>query len=107
MVAKIFSHSRALCANPLGPNLPFLLGGWKKGAADSLTSIVKARFGFSCAKVKKKNVNVWVIAFGTELNPLLSDCAGPGHAFQADSGDELAGIFAKIARSISNLRITK
>ena len=80
---------------------------WKQGAADSLTSIVEARFAFSCAEVKKKNINVWVIAFGTELNPLLSDCAGPGHAFQADSGDELAGIFAKIAGSISNLRITK
>ena len=80
---------------------------WKQGAADSLTSIVEARFAFSCAEVKKKNINVWVIAFGTELNPLLSECAGPGHAFQADSGDELAGIFAKIAGSISNLRIVK
>ena len=80
---------------------------WKKGAPDSLTSIVEARFAFSCAEVKKKNINVWVIAFGTELNPLLSDCAGPGHAFQANNGDELAGIFAKIAGSISNLRITK
>ena len=76
-------------------------------AADSLTSIVEARFGFACAEVKKKNINVGVIAFGTELNSMLRECAGPGHPFQADSGDELAGVFARIAGSISNLRITK
>ena len=80
---------------------------WKQGSADSLTSLVEARFAFTCSEVKKKNINVWVIAFGTELNPVMADCAGPGHSFQANTGDELAGVFAKIAGSISNLRITR
>ena len=57
--------------------------------------------------MKKKNITVWFIAFGTELNPIMTECAGPGHAFQASNGQELAEAFKQIAGGISNLRLTK
>ncbi|MFM5893250.1 MAG: TadE/TadG family type IV pilus assembly protein [Novosphingobium sp.] len=80
---------------------------WAPGSARSLTQTVEDRFSFVCQEVKKKNITVWFIAFGTELNPIMTDCAGPGHAFQASNGQELAEVFKKIAGGISNLRLTK
>jgi Flp pilus assembly protein TadG len=80
---------------------------WAPGSARTLTQTVEDRFSFVCQEVKKKNITVWFIAFGTELNPIMTDCAGPGHAFQASNGQELAEVFKKIAGGISNLRLTQ
>ena len=80
---------------------------WAPGSASSLTQTVEDRFSFACQEVKKKNITVWFIAFGTELNPIMTECAGPGHAFQASNGQELAEAFKQIASGISNLRLTK
>ncbi|MFM5916072.1 MAG: pilus assembly protein [Novosphingobium sp.] len=80
---------------------------WSPGSASTLTQTVEDRFSFVCQEVKKKNITVWFIAFGTELNPIMTDCAGPGHAFQANNGQELAEAFKKIAGGISNLRLTR
>jgi Flp pilus assembly protein TadG len=80
---------------------------WAPGSARTLTQTVEDRFSFVCQEVKKKNITVWFIAFGTELNPIMTECAGPGHAFQASNGQELADAFKKIAGGISNLRLTR
>lgn len=80
---------------------------WSPGSASSLTQTVEDRFSFVCQEVKKKNITVWFIAFGTELNPIMTECAGEGHAFQAKNGQELAEVFKQIAGGISNLRLTK
>ena len=79
---------------------------WAPGGADTLTQVVEDRFAYACQEVKKKNVTVWFIAFGTALNPIMTDCAGPGHAFAASNGAELADAFKQIAGGIANLRLT-
>ncbi len=73
----------------------------------SLTQVVEKRFSVSCDEVKKRNVTVWVISFGTALNPIMRDCAGPGRAFEAKDAAQLSGIFAKIAQQMGDLRIAK
>jgi hypothetical protein len=56
--------------------------------------------------VKNKNITVWFIAFGTTLNPIMTNCAGPGHSFSAANSTELAAAFAQISKGVSNLRIS-
>ncbi len=80
---------------------------WTESSALSLRDTVEARFGFACDEVKRKNVTVWVVAFGTTLNPVFQDCAGAGHYFEAADADELNDTFSKIASSLAELRITQ
>lgn len=79
---------------------------WSPSSSLSLTDTVEARFAFACKEVKKRNITVWVIAFGTDLNPVMEECAGPGRSFAAGDGDELGEVFVKIANAISELRLT-
>lgn len=69
--------------------------------------MVESRFAVACDEVKKKNVTVWFIAFGTALNPVMTNCAGKGHYFQANNAAELNAIFSKIAAALGDLRIAK
>lgn len=80
---------------------------WAPGLPISLAQTVDARFGVACEEVKKRNVNVWVIAFGTYLNQSMLDCAGNGRYFEASNADDLNSAFAAIARSIGDLRVSK
>ncbi|HVR89633.1 MAG TPA: Tad domain-containing protein [Novosphingobium sp.] len=80
---------------------------WTPSSGQSLTQVVEGRFTVACSEVKKRNITVWVISFGLELNPLLSDCAGPGHAFEARDAASLNDAFSKIAGSIGDLRVSK
>ncbi len=69
--------------------------------------IVEDRLARLCTIAKeKKNITVWVIAFGTTLTSLLSDCASPNRAYQANNAAELNTTFADIAARISQLRVT-
>jgi Flp pilus assembly protein TadG len=69
--------------------------------------IVEDRLARLCTLAKeKKNITVWVIAFGTNLTSLLSDCASPNRAYQANNAAELNQTFADIAARISQLRVT-
>lgn len=72
----------------------------------TLTQVVENRFGVACEQVKNRNITVWVIAFGTGLNDLMTECAGPGRAFQASNADQLNEAFEAISRAMSELRIT-
>ena len=80
---------------------------WKEGSALTLTQTVEQRFGVACAEVRKRNITVWVVGFGTTLNPIMTECAGPGHFFEANDSAELNDVFDKIAASIGDLRISK
>jgi len=82
--------------------------GWKiKGQPVSLTSVVENRFKFACDEVRKRNVTVWVVGFGTGLTQTMKDCAGDGHYFEAADAAELNATFATIAKNLSQLRINK
>jgi hypothetical protein len=80
---------------------------WSPNSKLSLTQTVEKRFAFACSEVRKRNVTVWVIGFGTSLNPVMKDCAGEGHYFEAADAAELNATFAAIAKKMSELRISR
>ena len=80
---------------------------WQPGSLFTLTQTVENRFSYVCEEVKKKNVTVWVIGFGTAPNPVLEACAGPGRYFVADDAKELSAAFATIATRMGDLRMTR
>lgn len=80
---------------------------WSTNSAMSLDQVVEARFGVACNEVKKRNITVWVIGFGTVLNPIMTECAGPGRSFVANDAAELQNVFSKIAAQLGDLRIAK
>ncbi len=80
---------------------------WQPGSAQSLTETVESRITVACDEAKKRNITIWVIGFGTFLNPVLTQCAGPGHSFEASNAVELQAAFSKIATSLGNLRVSK
>ncbi len=79
---------------------------WNPESALSLTETVEQRFLAVCKEIKKRNITVWVIAFGTELNPSMTECAGDGHYFEASDSAELNSAFDAIAESFGDLRIS-
>ncbi|MGH6786669.1 MAG: pilus assembly protein TadG-related protein [Novosphingobium sp.] len=80
---------------------------WAPGSARSLTETVENRFVVACREVRKRNITVWVVSFGMELNPVLIECAGAGHAFEARDAAQLNSVFSNIARAMGDLRISK
>jgi hypothetical protein len=80
---------------------------WSEGSPLTLTQTVEKRFTFACNEVKKRNVTVWVVTFGTQINPMLQDCAGDGHFFEALDSEELSKAFDQIAKQLGDLRIAK
>jgi len=73
----------------------------------TLSQVVEKRFTVACNEVKNRNITVWFIAFGTSINPVMTECAGPGHYFEANNATDLANAFSKIAKQIGNLRVSK
>ncbi len=71
-----------------------------------LSAVVENRFAVACQQVKNRNITVWVVAFGTGLTDLMTECAGPGRSFQASNAEQLNDAFEAIARAMSELRIT-
>jgi hypothetical protein len=80
---------------------------WTQSSAAGLAETVEQRFLAACKEVKKKNITVWVIAFGTDLNPAMTECAGDGRYFEATDSAELAESFKSIADSLGDLRISR
>ena len=80
---------------------------WSTGSAMTLTDVIEKRFTVACNEAKKRNITVWVIGFGQSLNPVLTECAGPGRSFEAKNADQLNDVFSRIARSIGDLRLVK
>ena len=80
---------------------------WSTKSSFTLTQTVENRFTFACNEVKKKNVTVWVIGFGTQMTDMLKSCAGSGHWFQANNATELNDAFSSIAKAMGDLRIVQ
>jgi len=80
---------------------------WTPGGSETLTANVEQRFGVACEQVKNRNITVWVVAFGTTLNPIMEECGGPGRTFEAANAEELNNAFQEIASSMSELRISR
>ncbi|KLE35483.1 pilus assembly protein [Aurantiacibacter luteus] len=80
---------------------------WSPGSSMTLAQTVEARFGVACEEVKKRNITVWVIAFGTQLNPIMEECAGPNRSFEAANAVELNEAFTSIASSMGDLRVSR
>lgn len=78
---------------------------WKPSSSMSLTETVENRFSFACEEVKKRNVQVWVISFGADANPIMEACATTPRYFVADDADELEAAFSNIAARLGELRI--
>ena len=78
---------------------------WRPTSSFTLTQTVENRFSFACEEVKKRNIQVWVISFGSGANPIMENCAGPDRYFVADSAAELEQTFSDIARRMGDLRI--
>ena len=80
---------------------------WTSSSSQTLTQVVEGRTAVACEQAKRRNITVWVIGFGTALNPVLTACAGPGRAFEAADAAELQDVFSKIAAQMGDLRVTK
>lgn len=80
---------------------------WKTKSASTLNHTVERRFAFACEEVKKKNITVWVISFGTAANPVMESCAGTDRYFVADDAEQLESAFATIAKRMGELRVTR
>jgi Flp pilus assembly protein TadG len=71
-------------------------------------TLTESRLLELCSVAKnQKNITVWVIAFGTTLTQLLSDCGSPGKSYQANNAAELNATFSQIASQIASLRLTR
>jgi Flp pilus assembly protein TadG len=80
---------------------------WNPKSKYTLTQTVEKRFTAACNEVKKKNISVWVISFGTAANPIMQDCAGADRYFVAADTAELTDAFATIAKRMGELRVTR
>lgn len=80
---------------------------WTQRPDPLIDRVIELRFYHACKEVKKLNVTVWVIGFGTTMNDVMKECAGDGHWFQADDADELEDSFNKIAKSLAELRVSE
>jgi Flp pilus assembly protein TadG len=70
-------------------------------------TLVERRLTALCTATKAKGITVWVIAFGTSLTSLLSNCASTGRAYQANNAAQLNAAFVEIASAIAKLRLTE
>lgn len=74
---------------------------------DDQDELVAMRTDAICRAAKAKGITIWVIAFGTDLNAMLRNCASDGRAFEAGNATQLNAAFEEIAAGISHLRLTR
>lgn len=65
------------------------------------------RFTQMCAMARSENITIWVIAFATKYDSILSDCATAGKLYVVKDPAELSGAFQDIAGQISRLRLSE
>ena len=78
---------------------------WSPSSAMTLTQTVENRFSFACNEVKRRNITVWVVSFGTAPNPIMEACSGADRYFVAANAAELEQAFTDIARRMGELRL--
>jgi len=76
----------------------------------NLDDIVNARLTALCTAIKNKNITLWVVSYGGNVNATtearLTACATPGKFFSASSTATLISNFKQIASEIAELRLT-
>ncbi len=77
------------------------------GSDSQLVSRHTSRFKAICSAIRAKGIRLWVVAFATNLNDDLKDCASPNSAFVSTNAAQLNQNFAEIAASIADLRLTE
>jgi hypothetical protein len=78
--------------------------------SDLLNDLTNARTVALCKAIKDKNINLWVVSYGSVSGPTndrLRACATPGKFVQATSVPSLIRNFKEIAAKISALRLTQ
>ncbi len=70
-------------------------------------TIVVNRLLALCQVARRKDITVWVIAFGTTMPALLSNCTTEGRSFEASNTAQLNAAFTNIAAQIAKLRVSK
>lgn len=78
---------------------------WSESSALTLTQTVENRFSFACNEVKNRNIQVWVISFGTDANAVMEQCAGADRYFVAEDAEQLQQTFSDIASRMAELRV--
>lgn len=75
-----------------------------------LTEQVNLRFTAMCEEIKRRNITLWVISFGSGVNEdsidRLEACATSGRFYNASNSATLISQFKSIADEISQLRLT-
>lgn len=78
------------------------------GNFTNYTARHNARFNTECEIAKRRNITVWVVAFGSTLTDELRDCAStPARAFFVGTNAELEARFREIATQIAMLRVSQ
>jgi hypothetical protein len=74
------------------------------------------RFEYICDQIKKKDIKIWVVAFGFSANAdpdkdenlkSLKNCASEGGMYMASDNAALTKVFVSIAGQISRLRVSQ
>ena len=65
------------------------------------------RFASACARVKSRDVTVWVIALDVTDIDDIKPCATSSDHFYTSDGSDLEEVFEQIGRGIGNLRLTR
>ncbi|MCC2601230.1 TadE/TadG family type IV pilus assembly protein [Sphingopyxis yananensis] len=71
----------------------------------SLKTLHSNRFTQMCNMAKEENITIWVIAFDTKYDAILSGCATAGKLYVVKDPKELSSAFQDIAGQISRLRL--
>jgi hypothetical protein len=80
-------------------------------SSTNTTDLVNARLTALCTAVQNQNITLWVISYGgagisAATKTRLSNCATPGHYYDAANSAALMTQFKQIAAAISALRLT-
>lgn len=74
---------------------------------NTLITVHNNRYVAACNRVKDMGYTIWVIGFGTALNPSMTACATAGRAYFASDTTALNNTFKFIAGQVADLRINK
>jgi len=86
------------------------LQGQSNLSDDDMDDLTNARLAALCTAIKNKNIVLWVISYGGDVNAAtetrLTNCASSGRYYSASNGAALISRFRQIASEIADLRLT-
>jgi Putative Flp pilus-assembly TadE/G-like len=72
-----------------------------------LNTVIAFRMKTACEAARRKGITVWAIAFATNMNRSLIDCAGQEHAVAAANAQQLDNALLDILSKIARLRLVQ